>query len=426
MQHLRDLRQYVTDLDSISRLSPEETHQLFTQMADAQRAVLSVEQAKAAKQRLIESYLWLPVALVKRSAARLCTLSPLDLVQEGTLGLLRACDRFDFTAPGNFIAYASTTVRYAILNALPMENTIQLSHDFVWRNHTDERVEALRMSQPLSLDALRGEEEECTFADLLAAPPLVLPDPAAQDAQEEEAQQQTTRTQVEALLARLTLHEQQVLRLHYGLDEADGCVHSLTAIAEQIGLAYATVWRLEQQALRKLRVPQKAKEKKVDLSQTREQQRVTQQQRLETACVLLEAEGTPISVRVLARLAHVDKAVIRPFLRHYWEQQGNEQERLERACAALEAEGLPVTLALLCPRAHVGGQAAAAFLREHPPAVRPKPAHPAKVPPQERLRETYTRLVVRGEKITKARLRKEARVSTDTAGVFLRARRAGI
>lgn len=92
-------------------------------------------------------------------------------MQEGTLGLLRACDRFDFTAPGNFTAYASTTIRYAILNALPVENTIRLTHDLCWRNRTDERVEALRLLQPLSLDALRGEED-CAFVDLLAAPPL--------------------------------------------------------------------------------------------------------------------------------------------------------------------------------------------------------------------------------------------------------------
>lgn len=136
-------------------------------------------------------------------------------------------------------------------------------------------------------------------------------------------------------------------------------------------------------------------------------------------------------MRALARLAHVDKKVIGPFVRLYWDRQGNEQERLEAACAALEAEGISVTMAHLCSRGHVGSRAAAAFLKNYHPAVRPrprsaskdKPTRPAKASPQERLQAAYTRLVVQGEKITKARLRREARVGTDAAGAFLQAQR---
>ena len=201
MQHLRDLRQYVTDLASIPRLSREELRHLTSRLAAARQGKLSPGQAAQAKQRLIEGHLWLAVALVKRSGARLRSLSPLDLVQQGNLGLLRACDRFDFASGGNFTAYASTTIYYAILDALPMENTIRLSQNLTWRDRTDERIETLRALQPLSLDALHGEED-CAFADLLAAPPFVLPDPAAEA--EEEERQQAKHTQVEALLARTT------------------------------------------------------------------------------------------------------------------------------------------------------------------------------------------------------------------------------
>ena len=231
MQCLSDLRQYVTDLASIPRLSHEEARHLTSRLAAARQGTLSPEQATQAKQRLIEGHLWLAVSLVKRSGTRLCTLSPLDLVQQGNLGLLRALDRFDFASGGNFTAYASTTIHYAILDALPMENTIRLSQDLTWRNRTDERVEALRALQPLSLDAMHGEED-CAFVDLLAAPPFVLPEPAA----EEEERHQAKRAQVEALLSHLTSREQQVLRLRYGLDEADGRCHAPTAIARQLGL----------------------------------------------------------------------------------------------------------------------------------------------------------------------------------------------
>lgn len=249
MERLRDLRQYVTDLNALPRLSAEETRQLTSLLAAARQGTLSPEQAAQAKQRLIEGHLWLVVSLVRRSPARLCTLSPLDLVQEGTFGLFRALDRFDFASGGNFTAYAAATIRYAILNALPMEDTIRVSYDLSWRNRTDERIEALRAFQPLSLDALHGEED-CAVADLLAGPPLMLP------GREGEQQYPTTHAQVEALLARLTPREQQMLRLRYGLDEADGRAHSLNAIARQFGLDASTVSTIIKRALQKLRAPQ--------------------------------------------------------------------------------------------------------------------------------------------------------------------------
>ncbi len=432
MQHLRDLRQYVTDLASIPRLSREEIRRLTSLLAVARQGTLSPEQAAHVKQRLIEGHLWLAVALVKRSSARLRSLSPLDLVQQGNLGLLRALDRFDFASGGNFTAYASTTIYYAILDALPMENTIRLSQDLTWRNRIDERVEALRALQPLSLDAAHGEED-CAVGDLLAAPPFVLPEPAA----EEEERRQAKRVQVEALLSRLTPREQQVLRLRYGLDEADGRCHAPTAIARRLGLDCSTVCNLEQQALRKLRALQYPEGEEARHPQTHRQSMPSrppqeQSQRLEAAYTEMVAQGIPINVRTLAQLSHVDKKVIGPFVRLYWDQQGSEQERLTVACAELEAEGIPVTMARLCSRAHVGSRAAA-FLRDYHPAVRPKqrpaakvkPARPAKASQEERLATAFAHLVARGEKITRVRLRQEAGVSTDAAGAFLREQRTG-
>ncbi len=438
MQRLSDLRQYVTDLASIPRLSHEETDRLKSCLAAARQGMLSPEQAAQAKQRLIEGYLWLAISLVKRSGARLCTLSPLDLVQEGNLGLLRALDRFDFASGGNFTAYASTTIHYAILDALPMENTIRLSYDLSWHNRTDERVEALRAFKPLSLDAAHGREEDCDFADLLAAPPLVLANPAGEE--EDERRHQTKRAQVEELLARLTPREQQILRLRYELDEADGRAHTPTAIARKLGLNGSTVCNLEWRALQKLRSQKHPEEEEDQHSQVRrpratphdaqEQRRNAQHQRLEAACTVLAVRGEAISVRTLARTTHVDKAVIGPFLHRYWERQGSEQERLEAACAALEAEDLPVTLAGLCSRAHVGSQAAAAFLWEYHPSKPKRPAvkqatRAAKASAQQRLSTAFAQLAAQGEPITRARLRRLAGVSTDAARAFLRQQRAG-
>ncbi len=391
MQHLRDLRQYVTDLNSIPRLSREEIRHLISRLAAARQGTLSPEQATHAKQRLIEGHLWLPVALVKRSGARLRTLSPLDLVQQGTLGLLRALERFDFASGGNFTAYASTTVHYAILDALPMEDAIKLTQDLPWRNRTDERIEALRTLQPLSLDAMHGEED-CAFADLLAAPPFVLPDPA----EGEEERQRAKRARVEALLSRLSPRQQQVLRLRYGLDEADGRCHAPAAIARQLDIDCSTVCKLEQRALQKLRT-------------------------------LGDLDGKEAHhFRICRRLASPRSA------QEQKERRRGQIQRLAGACVELEAEGTPISLARLCSRAHVGSRAAATFLMHYHPVVRPKPrpasqgkpARPTKASPQERL-SAHTRLVAQGEQVTRTRLRQEAGVSTDAASAFLRARRTG-
>ena len=429
MQRLHELRQYLSDLNTIPRLSREEVHELISRLAAARQGRLPPEQAAQVKQRLIEGHLWLPVTLVRRSGARLRSLSPLDLVQQGNLGLLRALDRFDCASGGNFTAYASTTIYYTILDALPTENTIRVSYDLTWRNCTNERIEQLRALQPLSLDALHGEAEDCTFAETLEAPPLVLPDLAAAAA--EEQRQRARRTEVEALLSWLTEREQQVLRLRYGLDEADGRCHAPAAVARQLGLDSSTVYHVEQRALHKLRAL--ARSKGEEARQQQADRRQEQLQRLAAACAELERQGLAITVKALARQAHVDKAVIRPFVRDYWNQHGSEQERLEAACAALEAEGLPVTMAHLCSRAHVGSRAAAAFLKDYHPVARPKPrpankgklARPAKASPQERLSEAYRRLVAQGEPVSRARLRKEAGVSTDAASAFLRMQRTG-
>lgn len=438
MQHFSDLRQYVTDIASIPRVSREEGHHLVSHLAAARQGTVPVDLVTQAKQRLIEGHLWLVVSLVKRSPARLCTLSPLDLVQEGTLGLLRAIERFDFASTGNFTAYASTTIRYAILEALPMEDTITVSRDLFWRNHTDERIEALRALQPVSLDAAYVEGGD-HLAGVTPAPPLVLPAPMT-----EEDRHQAKRAQVEALLAWLPPREQQVLRLRYGLDEADGRALTLTAIAQQLGLDCSTVCHLEQRALQKLRPladpeaeqachPRTGRQPPSPRSpQGQAERRQEQVQRLAAACAELGAQGIPVSVRTLARTSHVDKKVVGPFVRQYWDQQGSEQERLEAACAELEAEGLPVTMARLCSRAHVSSKAAAAFLKNYAavrpkrrPAAKGKSARPAKASPQERLSEAYTRLLAQGEQVTRTRLRQEARVSTDAASAFLRTHRAG-
>ena len=431
MQRLRDLWQHVIDLASIPRLSREETCQLTSCVAAARQGMLSPEQAAQAKRRLIEGHLWLAVALVKRSGAPLRSLSPLDLVQQGNLGLVRALDRFDFASGGNFTAYASTTIYYAILNALPMENTIRLSQGLTWRNRTDERVEELRAPQPLSLDAMHGEED-CAFADLLAAPPFILPDQAAEA--EEEGQQQAKRARVEALLARLTPREQQVLRLRYGLDEADGCYHAPAAIARQLDVTtrLCAIWNEVPCGSCVLCKTRMARER-ASSRRTGEQPRLAlPRSRKNGGRSRASASKPPVP--------HLRRKASRLACAHLLARRMSITRLSGRLCASFRADRaanknawrspVPQSKPRVPPSRWRGGCRLLEALPSHRQAEAAFSSQGRACPPRES-DSTGTAAggvyapACAGQEDDEGSLRREARVSTDAAGAFLRALRAG-
>ena len=171
----------------------------------------------AAKQRMVEANLRLVVHIAKRYARGAHGLTLPDLVQEGTVGLMRAVERFDHRRGHRFTTYA-----------------------VIWIRHSIGRAITQRGRAPLSLQEPVGDGIE--LGELVADDAGNAPEARAESA----AQGDGIRT----ALAVLPDRERAVLAARYGID---GDPATVTETARRLGLKSGDVRRLEGLALRKLR-----------------------------------------------------------------------------------------------------------------------------------------------------------------------------
>jgi RNA polymerase primary sigma factor len=229
----------------------------------------------AAKQRLVETNLRLVVHVAKRYQREDHSFTLADLVQEGTLGLLRAVEKFDYRRGYRFSTYAVIWIRQSIGRALNDKGrSIRLPETMIRRLRELDR-EDTRLRTELGRDpsvaelaaALGWLPEEVNQARDMRRTTLSLHEPVgmsegdpaelgdliAQDDDEAPdvlAEASVLRAEVRTALDRLNLRERTVVATRYGLDDEPATV---SETARRLGLRAHEVRRLEELALRKLR-----------------------------------------------------------------------------------------------------------------------------------------------------------------------------
>lgn len=256
-----DVRQYLQDIRQYPRLSLQQEKEL------AKRCAAGDEEAI---RTMVNSNLRLVVSVAKEYVGRGAPL--LDMIQEGSIGLLTAARKFDYTLDYRFSTYATKWIRQGVSRCV-------MEHAGLIRvpRHTAERIKKLLKAQR-KLQADEGVQPTLEQIALHSGIPVkkaeellsLLPEVCSLDApageedgtlqlllenlhspqpHEELVRQEMKRT-LESLLGMLPPRQQQVLRLRFGME--DGEYYTQEKIGQHLGISKERVRQIERQAVEKL------------------------------------------------------------------------------------------------------------------------------------------------------------------------------
>jgi RNA polymerase sigma factor (sigma-70 family) len=261
--------------DPVRRLLNESArHHVLTAAEERRLARAIASGDRHARQELVEANLRLVVVIARQFNG--LGLSMADLVQEGSIGLMHAADRFDWDHGTRFGAYASWWIRQSIMRALSEQSrTIRLPHYLVAQQVTVRRATAAleaRLGRKPTLDEIALETAlplaaiasatnatavDCSLNDPLrdderdgGAERLELVADSSSPDPPEIAESDEQQAMVDDAVAHLPDRERDVIQRHFGFDGERA--ETLEAIASDIGVTRERVRQIEQRALARL------------------------------------------------------------------------------------------------------------------------------------------------------------------------------
>src|SRR3989339_1161974 len=258
------IQMYLREIGKVPLLKSEE------EMALAKRKEKGELEAK---KKLIEANLRLVVSIAKKFTGRSLTL--LDLIQEGNIGLFRAVEKFDYRKGYKFSTYATWWIRQAITRALADQSrTIRIPVHMVETINKFQQVQReltqilgrepepeelaaemgeditkiryiIKISQDtVSLETSVGDEDDrdSTLGDFIEDEKTISPARIAS--------LQLLRSHVQEVLKALNPREQKIIRMRFGLE--DGVAHTLEEVGQEFGVTRERIRQIEAKALEKI------------------------------------------------------------------------------------------------------------------------------------------------------------------------------